>query len=80
MPHGSGYGVYWERHRIINPVRKLKVDGVNWRWADFDAPRNRILYARNGMIFSLPVAADFGMPVMLRNFNDMKFEPLKAPY
>ena len=79
MPHGSGYGVYWERHRIINPFRKLKVDGTNWRWADFDAPRNRILYARSGMLFSLPVAEDFGAPVMLRNFNDMKFEPLKAP-
>ena len=80
MPHGVGFGVYWERHRIINPARKLKVDGMNWRWADYDAPRNRILYARNGMLFSLPVAEDFGTPVMLRNFNDMKFEPLKAPY
>jgi hypothetical protein len=80
LPHGVGFGVYWERHRIINPARKLKVDGMNWRWADYDAPRNRILYARNGMLFSLPVAEDFGAPVMLRNFNDMKFEPLKAPY
>ena len=79
-PRSSGYGCYWERHRIINPVRKLKVDGTNWRWADFDAPRNRILYARSGMLFSLPVGEDFGTPVMLRNFNDMKFEPLKAPY
>ncbi len=77
---GSGYGCYWERHRIINPGRRLKVDGTGWRWADYDAPRNRILYAKNGMIFALPVAEDFGAPVMLKNFNDMKFEPLKAPY
>ena len=77
---GNGYGCYWERHRIINPARQLKVDGAGWRWADYDAPRNRILYARNGMLFSLPVAADFGTPVMLRNFNDMKFEPVRAPY
>ena len=77
---GSGYGCYWERHRIINPGRRLKVDGTGWRWADYDAPRNRILYARNGMLFALPVAEDFGAPVMLKNFNDMKFEPLKAPY
>lgn len=76
----NGYGVYWERHRIINPARRLKVDGAGWRWADYDAPRNRILYAKNGMLFALPVAEDFGAPVMLRNFNDMKFEPLKAPY
>jgi hypothetical protein len=79
-PRGSGYGCYWERHRIINPVRRLKIDGTGWRWADYDAPRSRILYAKNGMLFALPVAEDFGTPVMLRNFNDMKFEPLKAPY
>ena len=79
MPR-NGYGVHWERHRIINPERRLKVDGASWRWADYDAPRNRILYAKNGMIFSLPVAEDFGTPVMLKNFNGMKFEPLKAPY
>ena len=77
---GNGYGCYWERHRIINPARQLKVDGTGWRWADYDAPRNRILYARNGMIFSLPVSEDFAAPVLLRNFNDMKFEPVQAPY
>ncbi len=76
----NGCGCYWERHRIINPERRLKVDGTGWRWADYDAPRNRILYAKNGILFALPVAADFGMPVMLKNFNDMKFEAVKAPY
>ena len=60
--------------------RRLKVDGTGWRWADYDAPRNRILYAKNGILFALPVAADFGMPVMLKNFNGMKFEAVKAPY
>ena len=77
---GNGCGCYWERHRIINPGRRLKVDGTGWRWADYDAPRNRILYAKNGMLFALPVAGDFGMPVMLKSFNDMKFEANKAPY
>ena len=77
---GNGYGCYWERHRIINPARHLKVDGSGWRWADYDAPRNRILYAKNGVLFSLPVTADFGMPVMLRSFNGMKFEAVPAPY
>lgn len=79
-PDREGYGVYWERHRIINPERRLKIDGTGWRWADFDAPRNRILYAKNGALFALPVAPDFGTPVMLRNFNDMKFEAIRAPY
>ena len=77
---GKGSGCYWERHRIINPARRLKVDGTGWRWADYDAPRNRILYARNGMLFALPVAEDFGSPVMLKNLNDMSFEATKAPY
>ena len=79
-PDRNGYGVYWERHRIINPERRLKIDGSGWRWADYDAPRNRILYAKNGMLFSLPVAADFAAPIMLKNFNGMKFEAVKAPY
>ena len=79
-PGSDGYGCYWERHRIIHPERRLKIDGSGWRWADYDAPRNRILYAKNGAVFSLPVAADFGTPVMVRNFNDMKFEAIKAPY
>ena len=77
---GNGFGCYWERHRIVNPARQLKVDGSGWRWADYDAPRNRILYAKNGILFSLPLAVDFGMPVMLKNFNDMKFEAVQAPY
>ena len=79
-PDHAGYGCYWERHRIVNQERRLKIDGSGWRWADYDAPRNRILYARKGMLFSLPVAADFGTPAMLKNFNDMKFEAVKAPY
>ena len=79
-PDHAGYGCYWERHRIVNQERRLKIDGSGWRWADYDAPRNRILYAKNGILFSLPVAADFGTPVMLKNFNGMKFEAVKAPY
>ena len=79
-PDHAGYGCYWERHRIVNQERRLKVDGTGWRWADYDTPRNRILYAKNGILFSLPVAADFGTPVMLKNFNGMKFEAVKAPY
>ena len=79
-PDHAGYGCYWERHRIVNQERRLKVDGTGWRWADYDAPRNRILYAKNGILYALPVAADFGTPVMLKNFNGMKFEAVKAPY
>ena len=77
---GNGFGCYWERHRIVHPARRLKVDGSTWRWADFDAPRNRILYAKNGMLYALTVAEDFGTPKMLYNFNDMKFEAVQAPY
>ena len=79
MP-ASGHGCYWERHRIIHPERRLKIDGPGWRWADYDAPRNRILYAKNGILYALPVAEDFSAPVMLKNFNGMKFEAVKAPY
>ena len=79
-PDHAGYGCYWERHRIVNQERRLKVDGTGWRWADYDAPRNRILYAKNGNLYALPVAADFGTPAMLKNFNGMKFEAVKAPY
>ena len=77
---GNGFGSYWERHRIIHQERRLKVDGSAWRWADFDAPRNRIVYAKNGMLYALPVAEDFGTPKLLYNFNDMKFEAVPAPY
>ena len=78
--NSEGYGCYWERHRIVNQERRLKIDGSGWRWADYDAPRNRILYAKNGMLFALPVAEDFSAPVMLKNFNDMNFEAVQAPY
>ena len=77
---GNGFGCYWERHRIVHPARRLKVDGSGWRWADYDAPRNRILYAKNGALYALAVAEDFGTPKMLYNFNDMKFEAVPAPY
>jgi len=50
-----------------------------WSWADFDAPRNRLCFARDGQLWALPLRIG-ATETLLHDFNSMQFEPVAAPY
>lgn len=74
-----GYGCYWEDYDMCRD-EDLMLDGASWRWADYDAKRKRIVFAENGAIYALPLKKLDTPPVLLYDFNDLKYEPLIAPY
>ncbi len=73
-----GYGVYWEEHKVFSD-QTLLLDGADWCWADFDAKRRRILFAKAGAIYACKLDALTVPAVLLHDFNAMKFEPTAAP-
>ena len=74
-----GQGVYREQHAVWADGKPL-LDGSDWRWADYDAARNRILFAKAGVVYALKLDDPSGNPVLLCDFNNMKFKRLSAPY
>ncbi len=71
--------VYWERHLLLDADRNTLFNGTDWRWADFDAYRKRIVYAENGAIFELELKLPLE-PKQLYDFNDMHYQRIAAPY
>ena len=71
---------YYETHAVLDAAGKPVLDGKDWEWADFDAARKRIVYAAQGAIFAISLRGTKLEPRLLRDFNDMKFEAIPAPY
>lgn len=55
------------------------VDGSNWGWADWDAPRKRIVFAEDGMICSLALRENRSRKILF-DCNALKYERRLAPY
>lgn len=79
LPRGDGYGCYWEEHELLGGGKRL-LDGRSWRWADYDAGGKRVLFAEAGAIYSWSQKKPDAPPVLLHDFNDMKYEEIAAPY
>lgn len=75
-----GRSTYWEKHSIVDKAGTPILDGKAWTWADFDAPRERILFARDGCLWALPLGGFDRAPVLLKDFNAEEFEQIVAPY
>ena len=71
---------YYETHAVLDAAGKPVLDGKDWEWADLDAARKRIVYAAQGAIFAISLRGTKLEPRLLRDFNDMKFEAISAPY
>ena len=71
--------VYWERHLLLDADGKTLIKGKDWRWADFDSYRKRIVYAENGAIYSLELKLPLE-PKQLYDFNGMTYQRITAPY
>ena len=76
---GEGHGIYWERHKVCDEKGEVVVDGSNWGWADWDAPRKRIVFAEDGLICSLVLSDDRSRKVLF-DCNALKYERRLAPY
>jgi len=77
---GRGHAIYWEQHSVRNEKGDVVADGANWDWADWDAPRRRIVYAERGVLFALYLKGGQLTTKRLADLNGMTFERLVAPY
>lgn len=50
-----------------------------WQWADFDVPRKRLCFARDGQLWALDLKSGATQKI-IHDFNSMAFEPIVAPY
>ena len=74
-----GKGCYWDEHEFIHPSSSQCVSYADWEWAEVD--RNRLVWAQAGKLFAGKIAKrGLVNEVQLFDFNDMRFEPLEAPY
>lgn len=80
LDNTPGRSVYWDEHCVVDETGTQILGGSAWEWADFDAPRKRILFARNGCLWALPLKELDHPPVLLKDFNSAEFEPVVAPY
>jgi hypothetical protein len=74
-----GKGCYWDEHELVHSSSSLYTSYADWEWADVD--RNRLVWATAGKLFAGKIGKDgLVSEVELMDFNDMRFEPLEAPY
>ena len=69
-----------ELHRLRRPDGTLS-ELLRWEWAEFDAPRRRLVWAEQGTIRCAPVEPEgVGAVRELFDARPLSFEPLAAPY
>jgi len=77
--HTIGKGVYHEEHKLVNTKSGEEIQFPDWEWADVDG--KRLVFAAHGKIYAAQVDGILkGEQKELYDFNDMKFESIKAPY
>lgn len=79
LDHPVGKGCYFDEHELEHRKTGEKIEGANWEWAEWS--RNRLIWAQNGKLFAARLGDDgIFAEKMLRDFNEMEFEPIAAPY
>lgn len=77
----EGKGSYWEDHLLVKRDSQTPILKPDWEWADYDAPRDRILYAEKGKIFAVKLTNDgLGEPTELFDSTQYGRDPVIAPY
>ncbi|MBN2210597.1 MAG: hypothetical protein JW709_04300 [Sedimentisphaerales bacterium] len=74
-----GKGCYWDEHQLIRSDQKV-FDHPDWEWAELDG--RRLVWTTQGRLWACSIisATELGPEKQLYDFNDMQFEPIKAPY
>lgn len=74
-----GKGCYWDEHELIPPGKSSGIRHPDWEWAELDA--KRLVWASGGKLFAGQLrTTGLVKPVELHDFNNMKFQAIKAPY
>jgi hypothetical protein len=74
-----GYGKDAVNFTLHHPESKLVIDQSNWEWADWDD--DRIVWATEGRLETGRLTSTGLTDIrVLKDFNDMNFEAIKAPY
>jgi hypothetical protein len=78
IDHPVGKGCYFDTHRLVRDTGET-LDLASWEWADVRG--RRVLFVAEGVLFEARLTqAGLKRQRMIRDFNPMTFEPLKAPY
>jgi hypothetical protein len=74
-----GKGCYWDEHELEHTARGLLLSFPDWEWADID--RGMVLWAEHGKLARGRMRkAGLADIASIRDFTDMKFEAIAAPY
>jgi len=74
-----GKGCYWDEHELLHSGSGVRVSCPEWEWAEVD--RQRLVWATRGQLFAGTMSeAGIIAETLLYDFNDMKFQPIEAPY
>lgn len=74
-----GQGCYWDEHQLIHLATQAVVACPTWEWADLDG--RRLVWAARGKLHGGVVGHDGLVDEKeIYDFNEMKFEAIKAPY
>ncbi len=75
----KGKGCYWDEHELEHSNSATLIKFPDWEWADLD--KSRLVWAVRGQLWAGFVKRDgIQNQKCLGDFNEMKFEPIVAPY
>lgn len=76
---GPGKGCYWDEHELEKTELAIRLSFPDWEWADLDG--KSLVWAAQGCLYRAGLESKgLGVPKLLFDFNDMKFEARAAPY
>jgi len=80
LPNSTqGRGCYYDEHDLINRSAGEAIEHSTWEWAEVDG--ERIVWAERGKLFQSQLnESGLTEPMELKDFNEMKFEAIEAPY
>jgi hypothetical protein len=76
----EGKGCYWDEHELFNTDSSSLITCSDWEWAELD--NKKIVWAAKGCIYRTAILsqAAIGEAKLLRDFNALEFEEIRAPY
>lgn len=75
----QGRGCYYDEHDLINLKSGETIQRPKWEWAEVDG--RRVVWAEKGKLFAAALdSSGLTGRVELKDFNEMEFEAIEAPY
>lgn len=74
-----GKGCYWDEHELFRPLSDKLIKFPEWEWAELD--NKRVVWATQGKLYAAHLRAKGLVDEReLFDFNQLSYEPIKAPY